>query len=105
MQPPQSRICRHGPPKGERRRRVRQLRRLKNQKDGLAFNANVTGIGEGRKQRPKMGFMVGTAWICLLDQNAVWLTVPNAAPGCVSPAEAEWKVRIAGLKHFDKGTL
>jgi hypothetical protein len=78
MQPFQSGIRRHGAPKSECSGRIRQGGWSINQEDGLTFDANVAGIGEGGEQRPEMRFVVGATRIGLLDQNPMRGSVPNA---------------------------
>src|SRR5689334_947562 len=105
MQPSQSGISRHIPPKSQRPSRIRQLGWPVDQKNGFTVDADIARVGEGRQQRAEVRLMICTARIGLLDQNAVRSPVPYAGPSLVRPAQTERKIRRARGKNFVEGAF
>ena len=86
LSPASSAICRQ---RASVAGKVGQLQGAIDDKHGLAVHADVTGIAERRQKRLEVRAVIDFAGIILLEQHALGLTVPDAGPGFVSPAQAE----------------
>jgi hypothetical protein len=73
--------------------------------EGTTVNANVAVIREERQQFEEMPAKVGDAWVSLLDERPIGISIPHTSPALVSPTDTERKIGAAALKHLSQWAL
>ena len=74
---------------------VRQQAGTVDQQQRLAVDADVAPVAQGGLQGPDE-VQVILVRVVLGDQNFGIETIPAPAPVLVGPADAKWKIRVAG---------